>query len=227
MGGRPLDKGGLNMGCKKIRLGDTSCQLSDDREQNLNETGRLQYFYHSPSSLLPIRDVLNEQRQGYKKEPHIEIGAENYWASCYQNNNIKPFIKNKEKYLFLMTTCRNAKLRQCGKKVIVGYISRKLTEIHEGRSFVKGDIFLYPFKDAIPIAKMGYSEHTTLKKVDEDHTKNILNHFKDKINIVSDCIKEIKAKDKDNRTCPRLSEGSECQYRNECSRFLITHKKHA
>ncbi len=28
---------------------------------NLEEKGRLQFFFHSPSSILPIRDVLNEQ----------------------------------------------------------------------------------------------------------------------------------------------------------------------
>ncbi|KKN43011.1 hypothetical protein LCGC14_0707370, partial [marine sediment metagenome] len=46
--------------------------------ENLEDKGRLQYFFHSPSSELPIRDVLDEQKKGHKTEPHIEIGAENY-----------------------------------------------------------------------------------------------------------------------------------------------------
>lgn len=74
--------------------------------ENLEEKGRLQYFFHSPSSKLPIRDVLNEQKRGYKTEPHIEIGAENYINRCYQSNNIMPFLKSKGKYLFLFTTCK-------------------------------------------------------------------------------------------------------------------------
>jgi len=45
--------------------------------------GMVQYFYHLPSSKLPIRDVLNEQGKGHKTEPHIEIGAENFCAECH------------------------------------------------------------------------------------------------------------------------------------------------
>jgi hypothetical protein len=56
--------------------------------EGLEERGRLQFFFHSHSSELHIRDVLNEQKRGYKTEPHIEIGAENYIFCCYQSNNI-------------------------------------------------------------------------------------------------------------------------------------------
>jgi hypothetical protein len=49
---------------------------------HLDETGRLHYFYHSPSSDLPIRDVLGEQGAGRKTEPHLERNAENYCCCC-------------------------------------------------------------------------------------------------------------------------------------------------
>ena len=53
---------------------------------DLEETGRLHFFYHSPSSQLPVRDVLDEQKHGYKTEPYIEKCAENYCLECYQDN---------------------------------------------------------------------------------------------------------------------------------------------
>ena len=39
--------------------------------RHLEERGRLHFFYHSPSSQLPIRDVLGEQGHNKKTEPHI------------------------------------------------------------------------------------------------------------------------------------------------------------
>jgi hypothetical protein len=60
----------------------------------LEEKGRLQFFFHSPSSELPIRDILNEHGKGHKTEPHIEIGAENYINCCYQSNNIVHCLLN-------------------------------------------------------------------------------------------------------------------------------------
>jgi hypothetical protein len=109
------------MGCKPKKI---KCQRSNkkrsikiiEREivppENLDEMGRIQFFFHSRSSKLPIRDILNEQKQGHKTEPHIEIGAENYISCCYQKNNIVPFLKSREKYLFLFTTCKNRELNR-------------------------------------------------------------------------------------------------------------------
>ena len=93
--------------------------------ENLEEKGRLQYFFHSPSSKFPIRDVLDEQKRGDKTEPHIEIGAENYINRCYQSNNIMPFLKSKGKYLFLFTTCKAKDHKYYNRKCIVGFISKK------------------------------------------------------------------------------------------------------
>jgi hypothetical protein len=190
------------------------------RVEGLEACGRLQYFYHSPSSRLPIRDILNEQGQGKKKEPHIEIGAENYWAPCYQRNNIIPFTKSKEKYLFLMTTCRNRKFKDYyGKKFVVGFIVKKSVGNRNGLRYVKGDIFLYSFKDAMPLEKLRYSTRTRMQKVDEEKTAKLLSHFRSRRNIMEDCIQEIKRLDKDNGTCPRESEKRKCEFYNECKRW--------
>ncbi|MGQ4875243.1 MAG: hypothetical protein ACP6IY_14345 [Promethearchaeia archaeon] len=190
---------------------------------NLKETGRIQFFYHSPSSKLPVRDVLNEQKYGHKTEPHIEIGAENYISSCYQSNNIIPFLKSPEKYLFLVTNCRDKEHKYFGKKCIVGYI-RKTNHVRASskRFAVRGDIFIYSFDNSLPFKQLDYSENVRMKKVDENDTKMILNHFKDKENILLDCIKEIMRLDKknilDNKTC-KVLRGSNCDFQNECLRW--------
>ena len=53
--------------------------------RDLEETGRLHFFYHSRDSLLPVRDVLSQHRMGFKKEPYLERSAENYCVPCLQN----------------------------------------------------------------------------------------------------------------------------------------------
>lgn len=188
---------------------------------SLLEKGRIQFFYHSPSSKLPIRDVLNEQREGNKTEPHIEIGAENYWACCYQRNNIIPFIKNNEKYLFLMTTCRNKELKEFyRKKFIVGYIVKQIIGQLNGPKFIKGDTYLFSFEDAIPIESLGWHYKLRgIKLVNEEETKAILDHFSNKTNILNSCVNEIRKLDKNNKTCLKISENKSCEFEKECLRW--------
>jgi len=202
-------------------------------QNSLVEKGRLQYFYHSPRSDLPIRDVLNDQKQGNKTEPHIEIGAENYWNACYQSNNIKPFIDSNEKYLFLFTNCMNKQLPEFfNKQFIVGYIKKGTfgdspvnqttscnQKVSESHLFVKGETFLYDFKDALPLTAIGLEKRVRKKNVDETNTKIILNHFKGKKNILKDCVKEIKTLDKENITCLRVYSNKNCLYKDDCLRW--------
>lgn len=195
---------------------------------DLEEKGRLQYFFHSPSSKLPIRDVLNEQKRGYKTEPHIEIGAENYINRCYQSNNILPFLKSKGKYLFLFTTCKAKDHKYYNRKCVVGFISKKkYLDILKKRSnkshyAVLGDTRIYSFNDSLPVNYLGYKEGIRVKKVDENETGIILTHFKSKMNILNNCIKEIKRLDKNNYTCKKDSENFECKLINQCLRWKIS-----
>lgn len=196
--------------------------------ENLKEKGRLQFFFHSPSSRLPIRDVLDEQKRGYKTEPHIEIGAENYINRCYQSNNIVPFLQSKGKFLFLFTTCKVKDHKYYNRKCIVGFISKKnylsiLKKLSNKSHYaVLGDIYLFSFNDSLPINYLGYKEGIRVKKVDEKETRIVLNHFKDKKNIKNDCVKEIKRLDKNNKTCKKDSENFECKLRNQCLRWKVT-----
>jgi hypothetical protein len=209
------------MACKTPTKGKVQNKVKFFNRKGLKEKGRVQYFYHSPSSELPIRDVLNEQREGHKKEPHIEIGAENYWVGCYQSNNIRPFINNEEKYLFLMTTCRNKNLKSFyGKKFIVGYISKEaFGKNRKDTFFVKGKTALFSFKDSIPIERLGYSKFTRTKLIDEKDTNKILKHLRKKKNILLKCVKEIKKLDENNMTCARIKDRKKCLFKDECLRW--------
>lgn len=186
----------------------------------LEEVGRLQYFFHCPSSELPIRDILNEQHQDHKTEPHIEIGAENYLNCCYQSNNIIPFLKGKERYLFLFTTCKCQSLKShYGKRFIVGYIIKQgFIDCNEHYA-VWGITKLYSFRDAYPLERL-FPNHKNItnirvKRLSHKETKKLLNHFKSKRNILHKCIGEIKRLDNNNETCL----GKKCEYRNECVRW--------
>jgi len=56
-----------NLKCVSNSVRDNDKQFSEKFVfARLEEKGRLQFFFHSPSSELPIRDVLNEQKKGHK-----------------------------------------------------------------------------------------------------------------------------------------------------------------
>lgn len=206
---------------------DESIPSGDFIFNGLIKTGRLQYFFHSPSSELPIRDIMNEQNQGYKTEPHIEIGAENYISCCYQSNNIIPFLKSKEQYLFLFTTCKSEDLKDYyGERFIVGCIKKQGMIDCNGHFAVRGTTRIYTFKDAY-LLRCLFPNHKNIKNIrikclSEEETEKILNHFKGRRNILHECIKEIKSLEENNKeddkTCLILR-GGMCEYQNECLRW--------
>ncbi|MEK6917129.1 MAG: hypothetical protein AABW92_05290 [Nanoarchaeota archaeon] len=188
----------------------------------LENRGRLQYFFHAPSSILPIRDALNEQREGYKTEPHIEVGAENLWKACFQSNNIIPHINSPEKYLFLMTTCRYPGFDVTGVKSIVGYIEKQGTGVNvvdnNELHYVYGQTNLFSFEHAIPLIDMNYNPWSRVKLVNEEDTAKILGRFNRLDNIVGECIDEIIKLDKEGITCPAIR-GYDCPFEETCPRY--------
>lgn len=177
-----------------------SIRFSDFRLSNLRETGRLQFFFHSPKSEYPVRDITNEQRKGYKTEPHIEKCAENYCSECYQSNNIVPFLKSDEKYLFLFTTCKNRSLKKFyNQRLIVGYIIKeRALRRQNGKSIhwaVQGETKLYSFSNAFPLTKLvdrSIIKHIRVRTLTSKETSIILQHFDGKRNILVECINELK-----------------------------------
>jgi hypothetical protein len=184
------------MTCKPTQRDRISLQSLEEkfRVTSLKPEGRLQFFYHCPHSALPIRDVIGKKKQ----EPHIEQNAENYCRECYQNN-IRGFLKSREKYLFLFTTCasRERALRRFyGERLIVGYIIKKRwlrrrtpRGIHYA---VQGFTKMVPFEAAFNLSKFGTrARHWRVKSFGERETSRIREHLDLAKNIRTRCIHEI------------------------------------
>jgi len=190
------------------------CETRNPRKQtphsrfvlsNLQETGRLQFFYHSPSSPLPIRDVLGEQTDP-KTEPYLERSAENYCRKCYQRNVLN-FLQRPEKYLFLFTTCKgkHPELEPFrDKRFIVGYLIKKRPIDRGGRYAVQGPIKLYSFHDAYPLKNLS-DNHRRIRRMNMDgnQTAKILNHFESRKNIFTECLQAVRTLKRQKKVRPR------------------------
>jgi hypothetical protein len=199
------------MGCKRptpARKDDLTVNLHD-----LDDTGRLHYFYHSPSSDLPVRDVLNELGQDYKTEPYLEKQAENYCRRCMQPN-IRGFLRSREKYLFLVTRMQKAGAKYFGTAYVVGYIEKRKTRGHEWRPggfyAVLGEAKVYSFRDAYPLESMINFRHRP-RKVVERLTATILDHFSDGRNILNECLIELERLKGDLPESERRKQDMECR----------------
>lgn len=164
--------------------------------KRLEKRGRLQFFFHSPSSELPVRDLLDEQRRGAKTEPHLEKGAENYCARCYQPNNIVPFLESTEKYLFLFTTAKRSERRYRNKKFIVGYImKKKAIRRTDGKKkwwAVAGPTEMYSFEDSFPLEDLIRNpKNVRVKILNPDRTARVIQHFSKRSNILKECLAEL------------------------------------
>ena len=196
------------MACKSI-IKRRDKIIKNETPNNLKEKGRIKFFFHAPSSDLPIRDVLGEQVNEIKTEPHIK--------DCYQKY-IKNFSIGDEKYLFLMTTCRNKKLTtKNNKRFIVGYIEKDFIGKRGSSAFIKGTIYIYTFDDSIPTSELKYSNHVRMKLIGEKETRMILDHFGGRKNIIVECVKEIIYLDKNNVTCKKAN----CLFAGECLRGKV------
>lgn len=182
-------------GLSKVYAAGLIKQFFDPRY--LEPIGRLQFFYHSPSSDLPVRDVNNEQGHGPKTEPHLERNAENYLSECYQTN-ILGLLKHREKYLFLFTTCRSraAHMKEYeGGRYIVGYIQVKKFLPRQGFVAVQGPMRLVAFKDAFPLDRLDPSpghRHLRVRKLNAKETRCVLSHLRGAIQVKGACLREIK-----------------------------------
>lgn len=169
---------------------------SDFQIPGTEKTGRLHFFYHCPCSQLPVRDFLGIQGQGRKTEPHIEKCAENYCQECVQRN-IVGFLKSKEKYLFLFTTCRNALFDK--QRFVVGYIRKDRAHFchGHGRSWwsVQGTTKFVSFEEAYLVDRsVGGLHCMTLRRrrLDLGQTARILAKLGKGRNILGKCKAEIK-----------------------------------
>ena len=176
------------------------------RITGLEETGRLQYFFHCSASPLPIRDVVKRR----KTEPHIEAGAEN-WCNSGLKRNIKGFLTGPEKYLFLFTRCDSGS--RAGKYCVVGYIENRAYEPRRrgGETWyaVMGPVKIFSFDDSYLLQDVKHPRHVRLMQ-DAHDTAEMLKHFQHSKNILTECVQEIQRLDPERITC----RGDDCSRRN-------------
>ena len=82
--------------------------------------GKLCYHYCSSHSRLPVRDVLNSHRHGYKVEPNYETATYNWCARCNQPS-VAAAVKDGLSHLLFITRYTGANAQYRGRAVIVGY----------------------------------------------------------------------------------------------------------
>jgi hypothetical protein len=144
-----------------------------------------------------VRDVCNEQGSGFKTEPHLERDAENYFSPCYQKTNIQGLLKNREKYLFLFTTCKSLAphmKKYFGERYVVGYICADRFIPRQGFVAVQGKTKVVAFEDAYPLERLRSSadyRHIRVGKLNVNEAKEVLDHLRPAPNIKSKCLREI------------------------------------
>jgi len=194
-------------------------------QKQLTNTGRVQSVISSKNSSWAVRNV-NTGSKGLKTEPHLEAGigfaSENLFKFCYQDN-VKSHVFSSEKYLFLLTVCRNPEFPSLlGERVINGYIKKvgygcRETKDGKKRWFVFGDPFAVGFSDAIPVSSLGLNEYIRVQLIDEKKTNQIMARFSDIPNSTNKYIQEIERLDPLGLTCS-LKKGEECLFESTCLR---------
>lgn len=167
-------------------------------------TGRVIKFIHEGESELPVRDVKANYKGDPANEPYIEyglerglneeeiIGAENYWARCYQDA-VEKVVEFDEEYLFLASYPHHPG-GNASENLIVGYIRYDDHEWRvEDRVAVIGEMKLYPFKNGIPLSEFDYeptkwSLSPYGRDLNKSQTKEVLDHFSQFSDITEECL---------------------------------------
>jgi hypothetical protein len=194
------------MGCHR-----SSCKSRDRQDVrtriaialgSFRELGRLHFFYHSPSSNLPVRDVKDEQQQGYKTEPHLEKSAENYCVPCIQKN-IVGFLEREERYLFLFTACKSrdpVMEKYRNRRFIVGYLQKDRALWRAGKSnpeghwAVQGPVHMVSFHDSFPLKDLFRGSNGTYMRfrcLNGSQTRMVLRKLNRGKDILDECIEEL------------------------------------
>jgi hypothetical protein len=166
---------------------EISSQIEFDRSQ-LGEKGQLQWFFHSPHSEYPVRDIVNRG----KTEPYLEKNAENFCSECYQNS-IKKFAESSSRrYLFLFTRCQSDSRYEDGERRIVGYIDKKRKLDMGDRVAVQGDTTVVNFEDSVDLVGIVDSPKYVRNAIlDEDTAQRLVDYFDEQENRLEDCLDEI------------------------------------
>ncbi|WP_267644136.1 hypothetical protein [Haloarchaeobius amylolyticus] len=167
-------------------------------------TGRVMKFIHEGESKLPVRDIKANYKSSTAKEPYIEygldrgldegviIGAENYWACCYQNA-VEKVVELDQEYLFLASYPHHAG-GDATENVIVGYIRHEDHEWRTGdRVAVIGEMKLYPFEHGIPPSEFDYKPTKWSlgpygRNLNASQTQEVIEHFSQFPDVTEECL---------------------------------------
>lgn len=167
-------------------------------------TGRVMKFIHEGDSALPVRDVKANYKQTSANEPYIEyghdrglndgeiVGAENFWADCYQEA-VKRVVEFDDEYLFL-ASYPNHPGGNASENLIIGYIRHDKHEWRtEKRVAVIGEIKLHPFEHGIPLSEFNYKPTKRSlgpygRDLDESQTQEVLDHFCQFSDVTQECL---------------------------------------
>lgn len=156
---------------------------------NLGDKRQLQFFFHSPDSPLPVRDIVGKS----KTEPHLEKRAENYCNECYQRN-IRGFLNDDSgKYLFLFTKCRNEELLNAyDTRYVVGYVQKDRRLDMGEHLAAQESAQMVDFSDAVPLSEVVESyQYVRSKILDESTTATLAEQLDAKESILEDCLDQI------------------------------------
>ena len=84
------------------------------------KTGKLCYQYCSEQSVLPIRDVLNDHKKGFKAEPNYETATYNWYSNCNQPS-VRAVVKDGLSHILFITKYTGLNREYLGRYFIVGY----------------------------------------------------------------------------------------------------------
>ena len=172
---------------ERIAEADVESETEFDRAE-LEGKGQLQWFFHSPHSEYPVRDIVNRG----KTEPYIEKEAENFCSECYQNS-IKTFAESdSRRYLFLFTRCQNETLYESGERRIIGYIDKKRMLDMGNRVAIQGDTTLVSFENSVDLVGIVDSPNYVRNAIlDEKTAQRLVDYFDEQENILNDCLDEV------------------------------------
>jgi hypothetical protein len=85
-----------------------------------SKTGKLCYQYCSKKSHLPIRDILDDHKNGNKEEPNYETATYNWYRECNQRS-VKAAVNDNLSHLLFITRYTGLRQEYRDRYFIVGY----------------------------------------------------------------------------------------------------------
>ncbi len=182
--------------------------------------GKLCYFLCSKSSVLPIRDVLNDHSRGEKKEPNIESGTYNKYRDC-NKGSVTATVKDGLSHVLFITKYVGRKEVYRDRYFIVGYYEIGRISNKNGKTAIQARKMCFvPIEKAYEVTddrwkKINIKGDTSslknlryaTQRITGDLLDEIINHL-DKGNALDDFTQEVerlmsKHNHKKNRTCHR------------------------